>query len=244
MDKRLVSVIRLKILACVLLVSGCDGTLTADNQSIDVGRVLVNDLGIATTNFHAVNGQIEFVRIGNIVGPDATMFRVNHAIDALARGASVRMEVRFVPTRIGLANAEYAPRLLAGTASTGSFPLRLSGTGVGYFEWPGTAITGGSPPAGQDFGEVCVSTSKAWTYTVSNNSANPLVVSAFFFPPGSPSITVNAATLTVPAHGTSNLIVTFTPVAAEAYDATLVLRTTPGLQKQVGVWTRGKGKNC
>jgi len=243
MDPRRLTAVRVPILACILFLTACDGRLTAEPRDVDVGEVLVHYHGVKTTNFRAVTATVEFRGRRNVAGPHAAMFTVEHSMDPLEPGRDSLVAVHFRPTAAGRKSAEYTPRLLAGEASAGSFPLRLSGNGVTRYQASPSSVTWTAPREGLDFQDVCVSTSRSLTLNVTNTTADAVQLLALFHG-GTPAITVDPADLTIPANDTKDFTLRFTPERAQAYDASLMLRDPVRAGDLLGVWMRGVGKNC
>ncbi|MES2386980.1 MAG: choice-of-anchor D domain-containing protein, partial [Bacteroidota bacterium] len=130
----------------------------------------------------------------------------------IAAGASQNIDVTFAPQ----VTTTFSGSINVNSDNTsGNNLLAVSGIGL----TPVTRIISLSMPQGTDFGSVIVGQTAARTLIITNNGTGPLTINFFVLPPG---FSGNFSG-TIPAGGSQNVTITFTPTAGTFYSGNVIV---------------------
>ena len=214
--------------------TGIAGAVTVSATSLAYGTVTAGTP--VTKSVTITNSGTTAVNVTpSLTGTAAGDFTITKSCNQLSANGTCQIDVRFNPTAIG---SRTATLVIPNNTAT---PLRvaLSGTGAGS--------TFALSPTTANLGTINRNSTKTQTITVRNSGTIPFRV-------GQPAISGSGASAysvtgagcigtTLAAGRTCNLIVTFRPVLAQAYTATLdVLGDASSLPAKVSATLTGSGK--
>lgn len=178
-------------------------------SSLSFGSVFLGQTSDLTATISNAGNANPLV-ISNIVSSDAQFtFAPNVFPITVPPSGSVSLTVTFAPTTLG---AQSATLTFTHNAPGSPFVYNLSGTGAD----PAPVF---SAPASLNFGNVTQGNSLTLPLTVSNQGANPLIISDVSAAPS--QYTVSPTSATIPGGGSQVFNVTFTPTSGGLVNGTL-----------------------
>jgi hypothetical protein len=200
------------------------GTLSADQNSLDFGALVVNQGNSNQQHVTISNGLSASVIVNNnvqIIGADASSFNVqnNGCPNTLQISHACQIYVQFQPTSAGIQHAQLE---INNDGTTD--PLFVSLTGVGL---NGPVVTVSPPQA--IYGNVTLGDRSSQTFTLTDTGDAPLQIQAMFLVAGSPQVfpisNDNCSGRQISAGSSCQVTVGFVPIAAGDKDGSLFLIT-------------------
>ncbi|WP_224246417.1 choice-of-anchor D domain-containing protein [Hyalangium gracile] len=199
---------------------------------VDFGEQPVGVPGAARVVTVLNTGSAPLQVSASLSGSQASLFSVTLGTFTLAPNASAPLSVVFSPTTVGVASATLV--FTTNEAGSPTVTVALSGVGVS----PSIAVD----PTVLDFGEQSVGGNAVRTVTVVNSGTGTLAISnATLSGSGAAAYSVTPTSFSVPAGGSRQLTVAFSPTVPGAATATLTLSTNDVNRPTVTVAITGTG---
>jgi len=196
-------------------------------DSLVFGNVPVNIPAIK--NLVVTNNSASTQTINTIL--IAAPFSINASLPvSILAGKSDTLQVNFTPTSA----IAYADSVKLQT-SAGNFAVSVKGTGVTQI--PSWTI---EPAGGHDYGNVAISTSASAGFTIRNTGNIDITLSSVTISDPAFVPTFTAGTI-IPANGTINLPVVFTPMAVNLYTGQLKIKSSTSGIDSVTTTVTGNG---
>jgi hypothetical protein len=197
------------------------GTLSADQNSLDFGPVVINQGNSNQQRVTITNGLSASVIVNNvqITGPDASSFNVqnNNCQSTLGTNNTCQIYIQFQPNSSGTQNAQLE---INNDGTTNPLFVSLTGDGLN-----GPVVTVSPPQA--IYGNVTLGSQGSQTFTVTDSGDAPLQIQALFLVAGSPQVfpisNDSCYGRQIAAGSSCQVTVGFVPIAAGDKDASLFL---------------------